>query len=58
MTGAEVKATDLRAGATMILAGLAAEGTTIISDIYHIDRGYTHIEEKLRKLGADIIREK
>lgn len=58
LTGAEVKATDLRAGATMILAGLAAEGTTIISDIYHIDRGYTHIEEKLRKLGADIIREK
>lgn len=56
LTGCEVKATDLRAGAAMILVGLAAEGVTEISDIYHIDRGYINIEEKFRKLGADIIR--
>ncbi|MBL4932671.1 MULTISPECIES: UDP-N-acetylglucosamine 1-carboxyvinyltransferase [Clostridium] len=56
LTGAEVKATDLRAGAAMILAGLAADGYTDISDIYHIDRGYVNIEEKLRKLGANIER--
>lgn len=55
-TGSEVKATDLRAGAALILAGLTAEGPTVISDIYHIDRGYVCIEEKLRKLGADIER--
>ncbi|MGH4119197.1 UDP-N-acetylglucosamine 1-carboxyvinyltransferase [Clostridium sp.] len=55
-TGSEVKATDLRAGAALILAGLTAEGPTIISDIYHIDRGYVCIEEKLRGLGADIKR--
>lgn len=57
LTGSEVKATDLRAGAAMVLAGLVAEGNTIISDIYHIDRGYVNIEEKLKSLGADIIRE-
>ena len=56
LTGAEVKATDLRAGAAMILAGLAADGCTDISDIYHIDRGYVNIEEKFRKLGANIER--
>ncbi|MGH4138506.1 UDP-N-acetylglucosamine 1-carboxyvinyltransferase [Clostridium sp.] len=55
-TGSEVKATDLRAGAALILAGLTAEGTTIIEDIYHIDRGYVSIEEKLKGLGADIER--
>jgi UDP-N-acetylglucosamine 1-carboxyvinyltransferase len=55
-TGSEVKATDLRAGAALILAGLTAEGSTTISDIYHIDRGYVSIEEKLKKLGADIER--
>lgn len=55
-TGSEVKATDLRAGAALILAGLTAEGTTTISDIYHIDRGYVSIEEKLKSLGADIKR--
>lgn len=55
-SGSEVKATDLRAGAALILAGLAAEGTTEISDIYHIDRGYVNIEGKLKGLGANIER--
>lgn len=57
LTGAKVIATDLRAGAAMIIAGLIAEGTTEIFDIEHIDRGYPHIEEKFRDLGADIQRE-
>ena len=56
LTGCEVKSTDLRAGAAMILAGLAACGETQVSNIYHIDRGYSNIEEKFRKLGADIYR--
>lgn len=56
LTGCEVKATDLRAGAAMILAGLVANGETEIGDIYHIDRGYTNIEDKFRKLGAEIFR--
>lgn len=56
LSGAEVKATDLRAGATMILCGLAAEGETIVSDIFHIDRGYYNIEEKLKALGASVER--
>lgn len=56
LTGCDVKATDLRAGAAMILAGLVAEGQTEIGDIYHIDRGYLNVEEKFRGLGADIIR--
>ena len=49
-------ATDLRASASLVLAGLVAEGTTDVHRIYHIDRGYEHIEEKLRGLGADIRR--
>lgn len=56
LTGSEVKATDLRAGAALILSGLVADGYTEIADIYHIDRGYVSIEEKLRGLGADIKR--
>lgn len=56
LTGSQVKATDLRAGAALILAGLGAEGITEISDVYHIDRGYVNIEEKLKQLGADIER--
>lgn len=56
LTGAQVKATDLRAGAALILAGLSAEGTTEITDIEHIDRGYVRIDEKLRSLGANIKR--
>lgn len=58
LTGAPVMATDLRASASLILAGLAADNTTEVSRIYHLDRGYERIEEKLRKLGADIRREK
>ena len=57
LVGAPVMATDLRASASLILVGLAAKGTTEIERIYHIDRGYDCIEEKLRQLGADIIRE-
>ncbi|WP_026887922.1 UDP-N-acetylglucosamine 1-carboxyvinyltransferase [Clostridium beijerinckii] len=56
LTGAVVKATDLRAGAAMVIAGLVAEGTTEITSIEHIDRGYPHIENKFRALGADIKR--
>lgn len=56
LVGCEVKATDLRAGASLIIAGLVAEGMTSISDIYHIDRGYVDIEKKLASLGADIKR--
>lgn len=56
LSGAKVKATDLRAGAALAIAGLCAEGRTEISDIYHIDRGYIKIEEKLQKLGAPIRR--
>ncbi len=56
LTGCDVKATDLRAGAAMILAGLVAQGKTEISELYHIDRGYVNIEEKFRKLGANIYR--
>lgn len=58
LTGAEVHARDLRASASLVLAGLAAEGTTAISGIHHIDRGYERIEEKLQQLGADIRRVK
>lgn len=54
LSGAAVKAVDLRAGAAMVIAGLAAEGTTEITDIYHIERGYENIVEKLRAVGADI----
>lgn len=58
LTGAKIKATDLRAGAAMIIAGLAAEGITEVSGLDHIDRGYPNIESKLKNLGADIIRVK
>lgn len=56
LSGANVKATDLRAGAAMIIAGLMAEGTTEIRDIYHIDRGYENFENKFIALGGDIQR--
>jgi len=56
LTGAQVKATDLRASAAMVIAGLIAEGTTRIYDIYHLDRGYENIDSKLRLLGAKIRR--
>jgi UDP-N-acetylglucosamine 1-carboxyvinyltransferase len=54
--GAQVMATDLRASASLILAGLCAQGETIVDRIYHIDRGYERIEEKLNYLGANIVR--
>jgi len=56
LSGAPIKATDLRAGAAMVVAGLVAEGKTEVHDIKYIDRGYEHFEEKLRSLGADIKR--
>jgi UDP-N-acetylglucosamine 1-carboxyvinyltransferase len=58
LSGAPVMATDLRASASLILAGLAADNTTEISRIYHLDRGYEQIEKKLAALGADIVRVK
>ena len=57
LTGAEVRATDLRAGAALILAALAAKGESVISGVKHIDRGYVEIEKKLKGLGAAIRRE-
>jgi UDP-N-acetylglucosamine 1-carboxyvinyltransferase len=56
LAGAPVMATDLRASAALVLAALSADGQTLIDRVYHIDRGYEHIEEKLRKLGAKIDR--
>ncbi|MDZ7735317.1 MAG: hypothetical protein U5P41_03630 [Gammaproteobacteria bacterium] len=56
LTGAPVMATDLRASASLVLAGLVAEGETMVDRIYHIDRGYETIEEKLAQLGARIRR--
>ena len=56
LTAAPVMATDLRASAGLVLAGLAARGETLVDRIYHVDRGYERIEEKLRQLGADIKR--
>ncbi|RTZ92014.1 MAG: UDP-N-acetylglucosamine 1-carboxyvinyltransferase [Deltaproteobacteria bacterium] len=56
LSGAPVMATDLRASASLVLAGLAAHGTTVISRIYHLDRGYERMEEKLRAVGAKIER--
>jgi len=58
LSGAYVEATDLRAGAALVLAGLAAENTTIVEHVEHIDRGYARLEEKYRMLGADIVRMK
>lgn len=58
LSGAHVQATDLRASASLVLAGLAAHGTTEVHRVYHLDRGYERLEEKLRALGADITSEK
>ena len=57
LIAAPVMASDLRASAALVLAGLAAEGTTIVNRVYHIDRGYEKIEEKLNRVGADIKRQ-
>jgi UDP-N-acetylglucosamine 1-carboxyvinyltransferase len=56
LTGARVTACDLRASAALVLAGLAAEGTTIVQQIHHLDRGYERLDEKLRQLGAGVER--
>ena len=56
LMGTQVKATDLRAGAALIIAGISAEGTTEVEDIEHIDRGYVRIDDKLKALGVDILR--
>ena len=56
LTGAQVMATDLRASMSLILAGLAAQGETQVSRVYHLDRGYERLEEKLSAVGADIER--
>jgi len=56
LSGAPVMATDLRASASLVLAGLAAKGITTISRIYHLDRGYEALEQKLAALGADVER--
>jgi len=56
LIGAPVMASDLRASAALVMAGLVAKGTTEVNRVYHIDRGYEKIEEKLRGLGADITR--
>jgi UDP-N-acetylglucosamine 1-carboxyvinyltransferase len=56
LTGAEVMATDLRASVSLVLAGLAAEGETVLNRVYHLDRGYEHLEQKLAACGADIVR--
>jgi len=55
--GEKVTATDLRCGAALVIAGLIAEGVTEINDVYHIDRGYDNIDQKLKNLGANIWRE-
>ena len=56
LSGATVMATDLRASASLVIAGLVADGETLIDRIYHLDRGYDQMESKLRALGADIER--
>ena len=56
LTGAEVMATDLRASMSLVIAGLAAEGETNVHRLYHLDRGYERLEEKLALLGADVER--
>jgi len=56
LSGANVMATDLRASASLVIAGLVASGETLIERIYHLDRGYDRMERKLSALGADITR--
>ena len=56
LTGAEVMATDLRASMSLVIAGLAAEGQTVVHRLYHLDRGYERLEEKFSLLGANVER--
>ena len=55
-SGAEVQASDLRAGAALVMAGLVADGTTVVSNVRHIDRGYEKFVEKLQSIGAKAVR--
>jgi len=57
LVGAQVMATDLRASARLVIAGIAADGETTVDRVYHIDRGYQQIEERMQRLGVDIRRE-
>jgi UDP-N-acetylglucosamine 1-carboxyvinyltransferase len=57
LSGAPVAATDIRAGAALVIAGLVSDGITIVEDSFHIDRGYPNFPEQLRALGADVTRE-
>ena len=57
LSGAPVRAPDIRAGAGLVAAGLVAEGETVVTDVYHVDRGYPHFVDQLRALGADVVRE-
>jgi UDP-N-acetylglucosamine 1-carboxyvinyltransferase len=57
LSGAPVRAPDIRAGAALVLAGLAADGETLVTGVEHIDRGYEDFDGKLRALGADVTRE-
>jgi UDP-N-acetylglucosamine 1-carboxyvinyltransferase len=56
LNGAPVMATDIRASVSLVIAGLVAEGETVVNRLYHIDRGYENIDEKLRSCGADVER--
>jgi len=56
LRGAPVMATDLRASVSLVLAGLAAEGETLVNRVYHLDRGFDRLEQKLSQVGADIAR--
>jgi UDP-N-acetylglucosamine 1-carboxyvinyltransferase len=58
LTGAPVMATDLRASSSLVIAGLAAEGETVVNRVYHLDRGYERLEEKLAACGARIERQR
>jgi UDP-N-acetylglucosamine 1-carboxyvinyltransferase len=58
LSGAPVKAPDIRAGAALVLAGLVAEGETIVADAFHVERGYEHFADKLKSLGADVERQR
>ena len=55
-SGAPVKATDIRAGAALVVAGLGAQGETVVTDAHHVDRGYENLAGQLRSLGADVTR--
>ncbi|HET8969940.1 MAG TPA: UDP-N-acetylglucosamine 1-carboxyvinyltransferase, partial [Candidatus Nanopelagicales bacterium] len=57
LSGAPVRASDIRAGAALTLAGLVADGVTYVSDVSHVDRGYPGFDSQLRELGADVTRE-